>query len=292
MIRFADETMRDDIRQLWHDCFGDSNEYVDFFLTHYDIARQMLIFIDSEKPVSMLSLLPMNVVTPSNLSLNGRYVYAVATDPRYRGRGLSTKLLRAAHEKLKAMGVHLSVLAPATGELFNFYHKRGYQSEFFIGSTAVSAADIPAFEGSFYIGEASADEFSQIRERAFSGSAMFVRWDGDALAYRLAETAMIGGETLLLRAENAQAIAVCLNEGGSVQVKELALDGMDVPTALSILQHKYGAQEYRLRLSTDAACPYTLECMPNAMAYWYDANMAQMVRQTQGGAPYMNLVLD
>ena len=292
MIRYADEMMREDIVRLWHDCFGDSNAYVDFFLQHYDIARHMLVFIDGEKPVSMLSMLPMSLVTQTGTLLSGRYIYAVATDPRYRGRGLSSKLLAAAHEKLAAAGVHLSVLVPARGDLFDFYRKRGYEPAFFIGDASISAESIPRFEGSFSVAEADAAEFSRIRERAFSGSTMFVRWDGDALAYRLAETAMLGGETLLLQAVNAQAIAVCRNEGDTVWVKELALDGMTVAAALSILQHKYPAKEYRLRLPMDTPCPYPLTRTPHAMAYWYDKRMAEMVRQSQGNEPYMNLVLD
>lgn len=39
MIRFADESMREALRQLWHECFGDNNDYVDLYFAQHDIAR-------------------------------------------------------------------------------------------------------------------------------------------------------------------------------------------------------------------------------------------------------------
>lgn len=293
MVRFADETMRGDIRNLWHDCFGDSNEYVDFFLDHFDISRHMLVFIDGEKPVSMLSLLPMSVVTRDNMTMRGQYIYAVATDPRYRGRGLSTKLLEYTHDYLRKAGVRLSVLVPAKGSLFNFYHKRGFESEFFIGNAVVDARDLPEYAGSFTISEATPEEFAAVRERAFGGSTVFVRWDGDALAYRLAETAMLGGETLLLQESGGRrAIAVCSDDGSTIRVKELALDGVALKDALSILKQKYGEREMSLRLPMDTECPFLLERAPLAMAYWYDNAYRDMARSGKHGEPYINLVLD
>ena len=292
MIRFADETMRDNIKDLWHDCFGDSNEYVVFFLDHYNISQHMLVFIDGDKPVSMLSLLPMSVVTKDGMTLNGRYIYAVATDPRYRGRGISTKLLEYTHDYLRKNGVRLSVLSPAKGELFNFYQKRGFESEFFIGSALLDESHIPPFTDSFCISEASQEEFSQIREAAFAGRFMFVRWGGEALAYRMAETAMLGGETLLLSAHDRRAVAVCHNEGDLIRVRELALDGMSPEDALGILHEKYHAREYALRLPMNLDCSFPLERSPLAMAYWYDMQYKQMVREGEQQDPYINLVLD
>ena len=87
MIRFADESMREALRQLWHECFGDNNDYVDLYFAQHDIARHTMVFIDGETPVSMLSLLPMTVVTRAGI-LPARYIYAVATKASHRGRGI------------------------------------------------------------------------------------------------------------------------------------------------------------------------------------------------------------
>ena len=39
MIRFADEGMRGQLRELWSACFGDSNAYVDLYFEQHDAAR-------------------------------------------------------------------------------------------------------------------------------------------------------------------------------------------------------------------------------------------------------------
>ena len=116
MIRFADESMREALRQLWHECFGDNNDYVDLYFAQHDIARHTMVFIDGETPVSMLSLLPMTVVTRAGI-LPARYIYAVATKASHRGRGISTKMLEAAHKHMRQAGLKLSVLVPASGPL-------------------------------------------------------------------------------------------------------------------------------------------------------------------------------
>ena len=291
MIRFAEEGMRARLQELWRECFGDSNEYVDLYFASHDIARHTMVFMDGENPVSMLSLLPMTVVTRAGI-LPARYVYAVATKESYRGRGISTRMLEAAHRVLRAEGVKLSVLVPSSAALYNFYGRRGFDTECYSGLAVVGREEIEPFTGSFVISEADPLEFMQIRERAFAGRTMFVRWDGDALAYRLTETAFNGGETLAITIGDARAIAVCHMEGGAVNVKELALDGMAAGTALSVLQHKYGADEYHLRLPLDLDCPYPLERVPAGVSCWYDPEARARVFGGGGGAPYLNLVLD
>ncbi|MCI8649079.1 MAG: GNAT family N-acetyltransferase [Anaerotruncus sp.] len=291
MIQFAEESMRGTLRALWQECFGDSNEYVDLYFAQHEISRHTMVFIDGENPVSMLSLLPMTVVTRAGI-LPARYIYAVATKQSYRGRGISTKMLKAAHKHMKSIGVKLSVLVPANGPLYNFYARRGFDTAFYSGLAIVPASEILPFRGSFAISEASPDAFMQIRERAFAGRTMFVRWDGDALAYRLTETAFNGGETLLLNTGSANAVAVCHNHNGQVLVKELALDRMPFETALSLLEEKYHAQEYHLRLPMDIECPYPLRQVASGAACWYDNAAKNRVYEVGGGAPYISLVLD
>lgn len=292
MIQFAEESMRNELKNLWKECFGDSNQYIELYFSGYDITRHMLVFIDGEHPISMLSLLPMTVVTQAGI-MPARYIYAVATKESYRGRGISTKMLEYAHKYLAEQGVKLSVLVPATTPLYNFYSKRGFTAEFYSGQALVERSQIQKFDGSFVITDTTVKEFMQIRERAFAGRTMFVRWDGDALDYRMAETTFNGGETLTIAiGDHAHAVAVCYNHGGSVLIKELALDGMTVETALAVLQQKYDADEYQLRLPMDMQSPYPLKKVASGAACWYDKQAKERAYQAGGSAPYISLVLD
>ena len=55
MIRFADEGMRGQLRELWSACFGDSNAYVDLYFEQHDAARHTMVFLDGDHIASMLS---------------------------------------------------------------------------------------------------------------------------------------------------------------------------------------------------------------------------------------------
>ncbi|MEM1485356.1 GNAT family N-acetyltransferase [Oscillospiraceae bacterium PP1C4] len=291
MIQFAEEGMRGEIKELWHECFGDSNEYVDLYLANHEISHHTMVFMDGEHLVSMLSLLPMTVVTKAGI-MPARYIYAVATKGSYRGRGISSKMLEAAHKHMKDTGIKLSVLVPSSASLYNFYGKRGFDAEFYSGRAIVSRDAIKPFGGSFAITESTEKEFMRIRERAFAGHTMFVRWDGDSLGYRMTETAFNGGETLTIMIGDAQAVAVCYHDAGTVTVKELALDQMPIETALAVLQEKYNADEYHLRLAMDMKCPYPLERVASGAACWYDMAAKERVFSMGGAAPYISLVLD
>lgn len=293
MIQFAENSMRDAVHELWRECFGDSDAYVDMYLSSHDISRHTLVFIDGVRPVSMLSMLPMTVVTPGGI-LPARYIYAVATKREYRGRGISSKMIRFAHQHMKAAGMKLAVIVPASTELYRFYEKLGFSTAFYSGRAVVRAADIKAYDGSFAINDATEQEFMNIRESAFGQRTMFVRWDGDALSYRMTETAFYGGETLTIRAQDSCAIAVCRREGSAVVVKELALHNMKAELAISLLHHKYGADEYKLTLPMDLDCPYELQRVPSGAACWYDSDARERVGEaaSRSGAAYMSLVLD
>lgn len=285
--------MREAVKQLWEECFGDSDEYVDMYLSNHEISRHTLVFIDGVSPVSMLSMLPMTVVTPGGI-LPARYIYAVATKKEYRGRGISSKMLQAAHQLMKSAGIKLSVLVPSTTDLYRFYERLGFSTAFYSGHAVVNADDIAPYDGSFVITDATQKEFMDIRESAFGGRTMFVRWDGDALNYRLTETAYYGGDTLTLHVQDGRGVAVCRREGDTVVVKELALSKLPVTLALSVLHQKYGAREYQLCLPMDIESPFPLQRVASGAACWYDSDARARVAQAaqDAGAAYMSLVLD
>ena len=55
------------------------------------------------------------------------YIYGVATDKEYRGRGIGSRLLNETHILLKAKGYAGAILVPQNEGLFSFYEKFGYE---------------------------------------------------------------------------------------------------------------------------------------------------------------------
>lgn len=118
MIRFTDD--REQIISLWRSVFSeDSREDVLFFLEKSRNA-DCLGYFKEEKLVSMLFLIDC-----SYSGLNGKYVYAVCTDEKFRNKGCSSNLI---NEAKKYMNDFLWLI-PANDALFGFYAKFGFETK-------------------------------------------------------------------------------------------------------------------------------------------------------------------
>lgn len=120
-----DEPRREDIpalRHLWQEAFGDDEDFIDgFFATGFregccrclktgDRVAAALYWFDCGLGEKKLA-----------------YIYAVATDKAYRGRGLCRSLTEDTHRHLRDLGYDGWLLVPANEKLFTMYEKMGYR---------------------------------------------------------------------------------------------------------------------------------------------------------------------
>ena len=82
-------------KRLWIKCFGDEETFIDSFLIGHYSRKRMLAAEEDGRLAAMLHLIPFE-------SELGRttYIYGVATDPDYRGRGLASGLMREAMRRI------------------------------------------------------------------------------------------------------------------------------------------------------------------------------------------------
>lgn len=193
-ISYAVPEDRAALMRLWKRVFGDPDDYLSLFFTHRFVPGQTLVARTSPhaEPAAMLFLLPI-VLCSATARWEGRYIYAVATDPDFRSRGLSSLLLSEVHRRLAAEGLAFSALVPAEPSLFDYYGVRGFSSEFF--RRAVSIVPGPGAWPDPALSPASLPELLSLRDRVFGSSALYGRWDGRALAYQQRETQLLGGES-------------------------------------------------------------------------------------------------
>ena len=79
-----------EMREMWQDIFGDERHEIDSFLIRHADAVPF-IHKENGKVVSMLFVVPLRM-----WEQRVAYIYAVATKPKYRGRGLASALLNEA----------------------------------------------------------------------------------------------------------------------------------------------------------------------------------------------------
>ena len=104
---------------LWESVFGDKAELIqEFFRLLPDMGLCAVAELDG-KIVGMASVLTaLELVTPGGDAARCGYVYAVATEPSFRGRGIGAALTEKVCELAKAAGASVvaataSVVAPA-----------------------------------------------------------------------------------------------------------------------------------------------------------------------------------
>ncbi|MDD4134401.1 MAG: GNAT family N-acetyltransferase [Eubacteriales bacterium] len=283
MIRFSQDSDLPALYALWQEAFEADAREAEYFFSRRLRREYTLVALDEGRVLGMLSMLPISLVV-SGKSYPARYVFAVATLRQFRGQGLSSQLLDAAHQHMTVSGEAASVLVPARPSLFDFYGKRGYETRFFIDSLNISSREIPVHPPAAQLASIGAEDYLRLRDGAFGQSSLYVRWDLEALRFFISSLFGAGGA---LRIVTPQGEAACLYElrDGGARVTELALHGLGWQDAMAAIHGYLGAPAYTLRMpaGTLPGAP----TQPFGMIRWL-APAPEM----QGGAPYLSIAKD
>ncbi|HWP51031.1 MAG TPA: GNAT family N-acetyltransferase [Clostridia bacterium] len=268
------------LKTLWQIVFGDTAAYIDLFFEHRFAPENTMVALSGDRPVAMLYLLPITI-RENKIDYDARYIYAVATHPDYRARGLSSALLEATHARLAREGVALSLLVPAEPSLFAYYGLRGFKTAFY-RKTVTCAPKFGVSPVELHV--ANLPELLALRDAIFGQSSLYARWNVAALTYQQKEAALLGGETLVFDAPD-RGYALCYPAGEAVIVKEWAAQAL-YPEVLNAIAARYQREKIRIRLPADFAVGGAPT--PFGMTRWYLSER----NAPQGKAPYLSLVLD
>lgn len=169
-FRYTTVEDRSALRKLWQEAFGDTVAYIDaFFETAYAPERSRVAVVDGE-------IAGMHFWF--DCELEGErlaYLYAVATDKRFRGQGIATKLMEDGEALLREQGYAGAILSPGSESLFRFYAQRGYETVGYRTEERISAGEpIP-------IREVDAAEYAKIRAELLPENG--VRQEGENLRF-------------------------------------------------------------------------------------------------------------
>ena len=140
------------LRDLWKAAFGDTDAFLDdFFSTAYAPHRCRCIVMDGKAAAALYWL---------DCSCEGRklaYIYAVATHPHHRGKGLCRTLMSETMEVLKQGSYDGVVLVPQKPGLIRMYASMGFTPCSGVTEFHVMAGDpIP-------VRKIGVEEFAQLR---------------------------------------------------------------------------------------------------------------------------------
>ena len=152
----------DGLKQLWKTVFGDTDTFIDtFFQVAFSPDRCRYV---EENGNIICALYWFDCAYDSGKLA---YIYAVATHPEHRGKGLASQLLNDTHAQLKALGYAGAVLKPANG-LFPFYARLGYVTSGHIRRFSAEEGAVPVC-----IKELSPKEYGLLRRQYLPENSVF-----------------------------------------------------------------------------------------------------------------------
>lgn len=109
------------LRALWKQAFGDTDSFLDSFFSLAFSTERALIAKENDQLLGTLYWFDC-VCAGKGFA----YIYAVATDKAYQGRGVCTALMQETHDRMTQAGKG-SILVPADDGLRAFYRRLGYR---------------------------------------------------------------------------------------------------------------------------------------------------------------------
>ena len=128
----------DQLRSLWKAAFGDTDEFLDMFYSRAYAPCRCRCVMDGDQVAAVLYWFDCSCQCRKLA-----YIYAVATDPAYRNRGLCRQLMADTASHLKAAGYAGAILLPQEEGLREMYEKMGYIPCTTIREFACRAAGVP-----------------------------------------------------------------------------------------------------------------------------------------------------
>lgn len=172
-IDYPSEAQLPQLRTLWKAAFGDEDDFLDaFYSIAYSPDRCRCLELDGRIAAALYWF--ENTCNGARFA----YIYGVATDPEYRGRGLCRALMEDAREILHAQGFDGIMLYPASESLSRMYAKMGYTH-----CTTVTEFTCEASDEAESLLLVEKDEYASLRRMLLpEGGVLQEREDLDLLA--------------------------------------------------------------------------------------------------------------
>ena len=223
-------------RQLWQLAFGDDGAYVDNFYTTYYRPERVIVLEEEGAVRAMTAWFDTTFVVPGRGEHRAAYLYAVATHPDWRGRGLAGELLARADGFFRAWGIPAVTTVPAEPALHGFFGRNGFRECFTLFEGQLKPEELPEPDWANPLRPASPAQYGAVREQILAGSP-HIAYPEEALAYQAGACALSpGGGLYALKCPHGAAALCAEGMGnGRLLVKELLYPPEDGQWALEQL---------------------------------------------------------
>lgn len=191
MIRFAAEKDIPGLREIWHISFGDSKEYIDMFMEHQFKEALTVVYEEDGKVFSMFFLFRCD------FSISGKkhpsfYLYAAATLPQHRGKGIMGKMLEFSKSYAAEKNFDFIILSPAEKSLYDYYSRFGFKACFKSKKISLNMKNEKEYAANF--SENDFEKMLTLRNAAVKKTDGII-WDEEFFRYAVYENDYTSGKT-------------------------------------------------------------------------------------------------
>jgi len=228
------------LKGLWKLAFGDEDDYIDHFFHRYYTPERMLVMAEQGVVQAMTAWFDMPVVSAQGEVFSSAYLYAVATHPACRGRGLAGQLLDFADRWLKEQAFVCVTTVPARPDLHRFFGQNGFMEQLVLTREEYLPRTV---EKNAPVKRVDAREYAALRENALAGMP-HVAYATAALDYQAGVCALSGGGLYRVGERGCACVEVA---GEDVFVKELLVAEEEREAALAAIAQRHPAKTYWVR---------------------------------------------
>lgn len=166
MIRFANNIDIPSLKVIWKACFDDTDLYIESYYINRPLNTRTLVWEEDDKIVSSFDLIPISLKLKS-AEYKALYIYAAATLPEYRKRGIMRHLINEAAIWGLKNDYHFLSLIPQTESLFYFYQNQGFSLPIYRDLISVSTTGVGEYENVYSCSEKNFQDKKQEYENSF-----------------------------------------------------------------------------------------------------------------------------
>ena len=178
-------------RQLWKLAFGDTDADLDNFYLNYYRPERAIVLEEDGVVKAMFTWFDTTLTLPGKAATyRAAYVYALATHPDCRGRGLAGKLLADGGDLLRPLGIDLLTTVPAEPSLHRFFAANGFEEAFVMEQR--ECGPLPGDGPLCSLRPAEPAYYNKVRESLLNG-VPHISFPEEAMAHQLRYCAISGG---------------------------------------------------------------------------------------------------
>lgn len=191
MVDYLRKTDYEDCAKIWRMSFNDTDEYIKNFFDKMYNDGIGLVYREQGVAVAALYLLEAQTVIKGH-GYSTYYLYAAATLPAHRNKGIMSILIEESVDLAKHNGIDFIVVCPAEPGLFDYYGKFGFKTAFYKKAITYSRAELTALSKKADLSGAFNLDVFDTRQTAL-GLCDFLNWSEKSIKYAMFENAYTKG---------------------------------------------------------------------------------------------------